>query len=351
MNKYFSLIAVGLTALLAGCDNKDAATNLSTSPKVAEASGKEVVVYTSVDQIFSEPVLKRFEEQTGIKVKALYDVEASKTVGLVNRLLAEKSNPQADVFWNSEVSRTIQLKNEGVLTPYQSEHWQHFPETFKDSEYYWTGFGARARVLIYNTDLVQESELPHSILDLTAPQWRAKSTMAYPLFGTTATHIAAMYASLGQDMTEEFLRHLKENEVVIVDGNGRTRDMVVEGEVPIGMTDTDDANVAIKQGKPVNTVYLDKDGFGTLLIPNTVALIKGAPHSTEGQLLIDYLLSAETEEMLAFGESAQMPLRSGVRKPDYIPDISEIKAMEVDYQAVADYIEQAAKFNQQLFVR
>lgn len=348
MKKYLSLVAIAITVLVTGCDNKNATTS---GENKTQQTAQEVVVYTSVDQIFSEPVLKRFEEETGIKVKALYDVEASKTVGLVNRLLAEKANPQADVFWNSEVSRTIQLKNEGVLAPYQSEHWQHFPSTFKDSEYFWTGFGARARVLIYNTDLVKESELPQSFFDLTRPDLEGQVTMAYPLFGTTATHMAAFYATLGQEATETLLRDLKANDVVIVDGNGRTRDMVVEGVVPYGMTDTDDANVAIAQGKPVNTIYLDKEGIGTLLIPNTVALVKGAPHQDAGKKLINYLLSAQTEEMLAFGESAQMPLRSGVSKPDYIPDISEIKAMDVDYEEVANFIEKSAKFNQQLFVR
>lgn len=93
--------------------------------QTSESQNKQqtVVIYTSVDQIFSESILQQFEQQSGIQVKALYDVEASKTVGLVNRLLAEKDNPQADVFWNSEVSRTIQLKQSGILQPYQSHHW------------------------------------------------------------------------------------------------------------------------------------------------------------------------------------------------------------------------------------
>ena len=70
-------------------------------------SSNEAVLFTSQDQIYSEPIIKDFEKATGIKVKTVYDSEATKTVGLVNRLLAEKNNPQADVFWNSEVGQTI----------------------------------------------------------------------------------------------------------------------------------------------------------------------------------------------------------------------------------------------------
>ena len=62
---------------------------------------KKIVVYTSVDQVFSEPILKLFENETGIRVMPVYDVEAAKTTGLVNRLITEKNHPQADVFWNA----------------------------------------------------------------------------------------------------------------------------------------------------------------------------------------------------------------------------------------------------------
>lgn len=175
--------------------------------------------------------------------------------------------------------------------------------------------------------------------------------MAYPLFGTTATHVAAWYATLGSDATEDYLRALKANDIILVDGNAKTRDMVVNGEVPIAFTDTDDANVAIIQGKPVDIIYPDKQGIGTLFIPNTVAMINGAPNPDNAKKLIDYLLSSETETKLAFGESAQLPLREGVDKPSHIADINDITTMQVNYEQVTTFIEQSAKFNQELFIR
>jgi iron(III) transport system substrate-binding protein len=318
---------------------------------ISASVGEEVVVYTSVDQVFSEPVLKAFQKKTGIKVKPLFDVEAAKTVGLVNRLIAEKPNPKADVFWNSEVSRTILLTKRESLSPYRSVHWSVFPEIFKDKEGYWTGFSARARVLLHNTNLIKENEVPESIFDLVKSPWKKKVTIAYPLFGTTATHVAALYTALGPEKTEEYLRNLVKNEVVVVDGNSVTRDLVVEGKAAVGFTDTDDAQVAIAKGKPVKMTYPDRKGMGTLLIPNTVALVKKGPNPQAGKKLIDYLLSEEAESALAFGEAAQMPLRKGVKKPSYLPDISEIRAMEVDYSKVAENIEKASKFCQELFIR
>lgn len=311
----------------------------------------EVVVYTSLDQNFSEPILKDFENTTGVKVKAVYDVEATKTTGLVNRLIAEKSNPQADVFWNSEVGRTIILKEKGVLAPYSSLSAVDIPKQFKDPEGYWTGFAARARVLIYNKNLLSPDELPESIFDLTKPEWQGRFCLAYPLFGTTATHSAALFVSLGDKKAKEYFRALKENEVVIVDGNSTSRDRVVAGELPLGFTDTDDVNVALEQGKPVDMIFPDKDGIGTLLIPNTVGLVANGPNSSNGKKFIDYLLSKEVESKLAFSGSLQMPLRRGVPKPKEVPDYKDIKAMDVDFEAIANKMEEACKFLQELFVR
>jgi len=257
----------------------------------------EVVVYVAHDQDYSEPILKEFEKKTGIKVKAVYDTEITKTVGLVNRLIAERNNPQADVFWNNEVSRSILLKEKGILTPYLSPNAEDKPEIYKDKEGYWTGFAARARVLIYNTNFVREEDAPKSIFNLTDKKWKGKIGLANPLFGTTGAHVAAIFALLGEDKAKEYFKKLKENDLKIVESNGMVRDQVVAGDLWIGLTDTDDANDAIVEGKPIKMVFPDqrRGEIGTLIIPNSVMLIKGSKHQEQGKKLIDYLLSPEVE--------------------------------------------------------
>ena len=87
-----------------------------------DSNRRSVVVYTSLDEVFSRPVLEDFEARTGIRVDEVFDVEADKTTGLYHRLVQEHESgrPRADVFWNSEVARTIQLRRKGVLAPYDS---------------------------------------------------------------------------------------------------------------------------------------------------------------------------------------------------------------------------------------
>ena len=316
-----------------------------------EQKQQEVVIYTSLDKVFSQPILDLFEKETGIKVLAVYDSEATKTTGLVNRLIAEKNSPRADVFWNSETGRTIVLKQKGVLAKYVSPSAADIPATFKDKDGFWTGFAARCRILIYNTDLLKKEDLPKSIFELTESKWNGKVAFAYPLFGTAATHSAALFAYLGDEKAKAYFEALKANNVMITDGNASARDRVADGTVSIGFTDTDDAFVAIEQGRPVDIIWPDKEGIGTLLIPNTVALINNGPNSEAGKKFIDFVLSPKVEELLASSEAGQIPLRSSIKRPPHVPTLDKVKAMEVDYEKVADLMKPSGRFLQKLFVR
>ena len=297
-----------------------------------------VVVYTTVDQIFSEPVLKAFEKQTGITVKAVYDTEETKSTGILNRLIAEQEHPQCDVFWSGDPVRTIVLKNKSITSPYHSPMAKDIDNVFKDPQYHWTGFSARARVLIYNKNLLKPEDIPQSIFDLTKEQYRGKVAIANPLFGTTTFHIAALFTTVGDEKAKQFLVDLKSNDVVIATSNGDVKKRVVQGEIPLGLTDTDDAYEAIKEGANIGIAFLDQRGIGSLIMPNTVNLINNSPHSGNGKKLMDYLLSKETESKLA-KSSAQMPLHKGVENPENIPSLDNIIPMNIDYDKTAQKLE------------
>src|SRR5882762_2841809 len=114
---------------------------------------RTVVVYVSEDQVFSEPILKDFERETGITVKPVFDTEETKSAGVMNRLIAEKANPQADVYWANEPIRAELLRQQGVSAPYRSPSAEGTPEQFRNPEGHWTGFSARVRMLIVDQRL------------------------------------------------------------------------------------------------------------------------------------------------------------------------------------------------------
>jgi iron(III) transport system substrate-binding protein len=307
----------------------------------------DVVLYCATDQKTSEQVVRLFENKTGLKVKARYDTEANKTVGLVNALMEEAKQPRCDVFWNNEIVHTARLMKRGLLAPYQSPMAKDIPLQFQGPEHHWTGFAARARVLIINTNKLpadKKEQWPQSMWDLVHARFKGQSTMARPLTGTTLTHIAAIFTTLGEKEGMRFLDGLKSNETAMVASNGATMRDVGEGRVAFGFTDTDDYNVAktVKEW-PVDVVFPDKDGMGTLLIPNTVALIKGGPNSENAKKLIDFLLSPEVEQFLAESRSAQIPVRDSVKRPAHVRKIGEIKVMEWDPIQAAEWMDQNLK--------
>ena len=141
----FTLLA--LFMLMTGCGG--------TAPE-------EVIVYTSVDDVFARPVAEQFEQATGIVVRLVPDTEETKSTGLVNRLIAERERPRADVFWSGDRVRAVLLKGQGITASYTPPNAQGLPTQYSDPEGHWTGFSARARILIYNRELVPDGEEPLS---------------------------------------------------------------------------------------------------------------------------------------------------------------------------------------------
>jgi len=330
------LFATGAVALVGGCGKSE----------------EEVIVYTALDRQFSEPILQQFTRETGIKVRLVDDTESTKTVGLVNRIRSEANRPRCDVFWNNEILNTLRLKSEGMLQSCRPSEAVNYPESYRDAEGYWHGLAARARVIIVNTDLVEPEEMPSSIKDLSDPKWKGQAGIAKPLFGTTASHVACLFALLGQDEAAALLASFKENGVQVVAGNKTCAEMVSAGRLAFGLTDTDDAIIEKEAGKPVAIVFPDggPDEMGTLLLPNTLGLVAGCPHREAGIRLINYLLSAEVEERLAEGPSAQIPLHAKARKRSRACELSDLRQMEVDFAEAAEVFEVASQHIEDRFL-
>ena len=310
------------------------------------ANKPRVVVYSALDSEFSQPILEKYERATGVQVLAKFDVESTKTVGLVNEILAESRRPRCDVFWNNEILNTIRLQKRGLLARYAPPTAADYPPMYKAADGTWYGFAARARVLVVNRKLVDEAERPKSIYDLTDPKWRGRIGIAKPLFGTTATQAACLFACLGDEKAKDFFRRLKANEVQILSGNKQVALAAAGGQIAFGLTDTDDAIIELEKGLPISVVYPDRepDQIGTLFIPNTVCVLNGCPHPEAAHQLIDYLLSPPVEEALAAGASAQIPLNPAVKVMPRVDSPRTIKAMAVDFEQAAACWDRAANF-------
>jgi len=323
---------------------------------VSAACGRapDLTVYCSLDQEFSEGLMRRFEQESGLTLRVEYDVEANKNVGLASRIREERGRPRCDVFWSNEFAQMVSLAKDGLLASYDSPSAATIPAGFRDAEHRWTGFAARARVFIVNTELADPAEID-SMWDLFEPKWAGKVGLARPLAGTTPTHMAALFEALGEAegarYVESAARLAAEGKLTLATGNAHVMRQVREGQLAFGWTDTDDYNVAREAGFPVAAVYPDKDTVGTLLIPNTIAVLADAPHPEAARRFIDWALRPEIEAELAASRSAQIPVRAEVPRPAHVIDASGFRAMAVDLSIVGGKIEERTQRFQELFLQ
>ncbi|MFZ4572919.1 MAG: extracellular solute-binding protein [Phycisphaerales bacterium] len=314
----------------------------------------DVVLYSSADSGILEPLVAEFEGRTGVRVQVVGDTEATKTTGLVQRLISEQQRPRCDVWWSSEALGTMALDKAGVLEPFASASERDlpggWPANLRAESRTWYGFALRARVIAYNTSAVGSGAAPKTLRELADPKWSNKVGMARPQFGTTRSHIAALIALHGPDPVREFLTLLKNNNVRLYDGNSSVVQALSTGEIHVGLTDTDDvwAGQANNWSVALNYEAADKPtakvkglrSLGAIVIPNTVARVRGGPNPTNAQKLADFLLSADSERMLAMSASKNVPVREALAagfKQLAIPDPAPVTPKQIaDAMITAD---------------
>jgi iron(III) transport system substrate-binding protein len=297
-------------------------------PAYFTGSQNAIVVYCAHDSVYADAILKDFEKQTGIAVNVQYDSEATKSLGLVNQLKNEKTSPHCDVFWNNELLGTMDLAREGVLEPYKGKGYERIPPQYKDPDGRWAGFAARMRVWIVNTKRVSVTSDAVRRRFETEPQ---SAAIANPLYGTTLTHFSILWQLWGEEGLKKWYHEARERGLSVLAGNARVKDAVAAGECDLGWTDTDDCFEAIDDGKPVMMLpitptkakMVNGERPYTIVIPNTVSLVRGSRHRKDAERLIDFLLSAETELALARSKSRQVPL-GPVDQAQLPPDVQHL---------------------------
>ena len=271
----------------------------------------KLTVYCAHDAVFAESILRDFEKQTGIPVAVKFDTEATKSLVLAEQIIREAAHPRCDVFWNNELLGTLDLAARGLLEAHKGPGWQRIPAQFRDADGRWTGFAARLRVIIERNDAPRWDEARLIDGDLS------RFAMAKPLYGTTLTHYAVLWHEGGAVRLQQWHADARRRGLREVPGNAQCKDAVAGGVCDAAFTDTDDFFEAKDDGKPVTMRPMQLENGQTICIPNTVAVIRGAPHGENARKLADFLLSAQTELALARSTSRQIPL--GPCDPSQLP--------------------------------
>ncbi len=333
-----ALIALGVLAVPIAIFLAMRTASRSDDPNARGATGSSkssLVLYCATDREIAQDLIDQFEKETGIHVDAKFDTEAAKSVGLVQAIRQEKSRPQCDVFWGGGAFFCTILANDGCLAPVPEDLIKSHGAAPLDPQGRWLGFAAAYRVLIVNTAVLEPGSRPHSFRDLTDPRFKGHVGIANPLFGGMAAHVAALFSKLGEAEAREWLMGLKKNDCAICAGMADVRDRVAQGELWFGITSSIDAHVAVDGGRPVVVIFPDQEAgqIGCLNGYNTVGLVAGAPHPKEAERFIRFLMTVQTEKVLADGPGQNVGMlpdsvKQDVR-PAWIPH--GIKIMDVDW--------------------
>jgi len=334
--------AIAAGSILPACDRR-----ASPDPKV--------VLYSSADDEILKQVVAAFEKNSGIKVGIVTDTEATKTTGLVQRLLDEKDRPRADAWWSSEPLGTIWLAREGVLAEHTPGALAAGRPDALNARAKWFIIPGRARVIAYSTSRIKPGDVPQLPRDLALPAWKGRVGMARPQFGTTRSHMGALVAIAGEPGLRSWLGAMKNNGVRLYDGNASVVRAIAQGEIDAGLTDSDDVYAAARNGWAVamraeapdtNDVPSGLPSIGTIVLPNTVGLVAGGPNRAAGEALVDFLLSEEVERMLASHESRHIPVRDVLAKEFAANSVAPPAA--IDLERISDTVPAAMRVCQEV---
>jgi iron(III) transport system substrate-binding protein len=315
--------------LLSACERTPSGTSATQS------TSTEVVIYSSIDDPYLRPLMQRFEKESNLTVRIVTDTEATKSASLVERLIAEKSRPQCDVYWGNEIFHTINLAQQGLFAVYRPKSADDIPAKWRDKDDLYTCVGLRARMLAIHHSLMTplHQDVVASLEMLNADFLRGKIAMAHPAFGTTSGHMAALYVAWGEEKFTAWMKKLRANDIKLLGGNSEVARQVAAGTVVAGLTDNDDINNMKAEGGNLEGILPDQrdNAIGTLLIPGTVALVNNAPHADSAKKLIDFICDASVEKELIAGRYLAYSVR----------DTSKVKAMNVDYAQAAREMKKA----------
>lgn len=295
-------------------------------------SGETLTVYSGRSESLIAPILQQFTDETGVQVQVRY----GNTAEMAAVILEEGDNSPADVYIAQDAGALGALAQEGRLMPLPSDILARVPAEFRSDDGLWVGLSGRARVLVYNTELLTEADLPASILDLANPEWAGRVGWA-PTNASFQAHVTAMRLLLGDDAVRSWLESMVANGAIPYDGNTAVVQAVIDGEVQVGLVNhyylygflADNPDV------PAVNYYFPGGDPGALVNVAGAGIVSTSDHPGLAQRLILYLLGNHAQEYFAT-ETYEYPLVAGIEPSVELRPLAEIEVPAIDLSDLSD---------------
>jgi iron(III) transport system substrate-binding protein len=289
------------------------------------SGGGRLVIYSGRTENLVDPLLERFSDETGIKI----DVRYADSADLALLIDDEGDRSPADVFLSQSPGAIGYLAEKGRLQALPGALLEPVDARFRDPDRLWVGLSGRVRVLVYNTDLVDEDDLPDSVFDLTDDRYEGEVAVA-PTNGSFQDFVTAMRAIEGDDRTFDWLRGMADNDSPSYANNNAIVQAVGRGEVPMGLVNhyyNERAKAEDPDLPTENHIFPDGD-VGTLLLETAVGILDGADERDEARRFVEFLLEEEAQRFFS-EETFEYPLAAGVEPAADLVPLDEIVTAEV----------------------
>lgn len=296
-------------------------TLLSTLGTWAQDSEEPLTIYSARREELVAPIIAQFAEDTGIEVEVRYGSLAE----MVVTILEEGDNSPADIFYAKDASGLGALEKAERLIPLPEDILELVPENYQSRQGVWVGTSGRARVVIYNTSLIDAEDLPPSLLDLTNEEWRGLVGWA-PTNGPFQGQVTAIRMIAGEDVAREWLEGMLANDVVTYPGNTSVVQAVINGEVAMGLVNhyyllqfrAEDPDIEAEN------YFFEAGDVGALINVAGAGILDSSDQPELAEEFIRYLLSEDAQTYFA-AETYEYPLIEAV---DAYEDFTPLDALE-----------------------
>lgn len=323
----------GLALALAGCGGGDEEVGQSGP----------LTIYSGREEEIIAPLLQRFEEESGVDVEVRYGDSAE----LAATISEEGENSPADVFFAQDPGSLGSLERDGLLAELPEELLARIDPRFRDPDSHWVGTSGRVRVVAFNTETLDESDLPDSILDFADPRWKGKLGLA-PTNASFQAFVTAMRLSLGAVRTREWLEAIKANEPRFYPKNLPIVEAIGRGEIEVGLVNHYYLFLAKEENPdlPVANHYLEAGDPGALVSVAGVAMLK---ESDAAEQFVEFLLSDEGQRFYAEeAEEAEYPLVDGIPPREGLPPLAELEGPDIRLDALGGELEETLELLNEL---
>lgn len=345
------------TGLMAGCgksSTEEPAAPAETEAPAAEDGqeeggsetaqvGGELVVYSPNSEGLINATIPLFEEKYGITVEVIQ----AGTGELVKRIESEKNDPYADVLFGGSWSQMYD--NEDLWEPYVSPNNENVVDAYKNECGFITSNVLDGSVLIVNTDLIGDIEIK-GYEDLLNPELKGKIATADPANSSSAfAHLTNMLLAMGGYEDEgawEYVEKLFENiDGKICESSSGVYKGVADGEYVVGLSYEDPCAQLVKDGAPVEIVYMEE---GTVYLPASATIVKGARNMDNAKLFMDFILSEEVQNI--WGSTlTNRPVMKDAQTSDYMIPLADIKVIEEDIPYVSQHKQEIVDHYTEIF--